>query len=99
MSKKTWRAGSSPAMTHQWQPLFAFEFKRNIEFGAIGLDLSLGVQLQIEFDNFCDAKIAKRFSGSLDRGCGRLFPGFVGGTDQFNDLVDALSHVSLRSVW
>src|SRR6267154_2377554 len=69
------------------------ELERDLEFGPVGFDLALGVQLQIELDDFGDAKIAERFSRSADGRRGRLFPGILAGTDQLNDLVDALSHV------
>src|SRR5258706_7481441 len=73
----------------------ALELERHINLGAIGLYFSLGVQLHIEFDDLCDAEFSERFCGSLDRVGGGLFPGFVAGTDQFNDLVDALRHFVL----
>jgi hypothetical protein len=46
--------------------------------------------LHIEFDDFCDAKIAESFGGLFDRVGSGLFPGFVAGTDQLNYIVDAL---------
>jgi hypothetical protein len=73
----------------------ALELERHINLGAIGLYFSLGVQLHIEFDDLCDAEFSERFCGLLDRVGGGLFPGFVAGTDQFNDLVDALRHFVL----
>src|ERR1700704_2354835 len=71
------------------------EFERDVELGAIGFDLALGIQLQIELDDFGDAKIAQRLSGSADGRSGRLFPGLLAGADQLDDLVDALSHAAL----
>ena len=68
-----------------------FEFERDFHLGAVGFDLALGVQLQIELDHFGDAKIPQCFSGSVDGRRGRLFPGILAGTDQLNHLVDALS--------
>src|ERR1700712_57558 len=75
-----------------------FEFERDFHLGAVGFDLALGVQLQIELHDFGDAKIAQGFSGPVDRRCGGLFPGILAGTDQLNHLVDALSHVVLPLV-
>jgi len=37
--------------------------------------------LHIEFDDFCDAKIAESFRGLLDRVAGGLFSGGIAGTD------------------
>src|ERR1700681_424225 len=71
------------------------EFERNVELGTVGFDLSFGIQLQIEFHDFRDTKFAQGFSGPVDRGLGRLLPGILAGTDQFNDFVDALRHVVL----
>ena len=34
------------------------EFERDLELGAVGFDLALGVELQIELDDFGDAKVA-----------------------------------------
>src|SRR5882757_9587208 len=73
----------------------ALELERHIHLGAIGLYFSLGVQLHNEFDDLCDAEFSERFCGLLDRVGGGLFPGFVAGTDQFNDLVDAVGHFVL----
>ena len=39
--------------------------------------ISLRVQLHIEFDDFCDAKIAERFGSLFDRVGGGLFPRFL----------------------
>ena len=41
------------------------------------------------------AEVAQSFRGLLDRVGSRPLPGIAGRTDQFNDLVDALSHVVL----
>src|SRR3979409_1212171 len=83
--------GSADSITSR-----ALEFEGDVELGAVGFDLALGVQLQIELDDFGDPKIAQRFSGPVDRRRGRLFPGILAGADQLDDLVDALSHVVLR---
>src|SRR5258708_35116169 len=89
------RNRAHPGMTVSALAASAFEFERDVELGAVGFDLALGIQLQIELDDFGDAKIAERFSGSADGRRGRLFPGILAGADQLNDLVDALSHVVL----
>src|SRR3954453_3358671 len=75
--------------------LSAFELERDLHLGAVGFDLALGVQLQIELCDFGDTKIAQGFSSPVDRRGGGLFPGLLAGTDQLNHLVDALSHVVL----
>src|SRR5258705_13818395 len=41
----------------------ALELERYVELGAIGLYFSFGVELNIEFDYLCDAKISERFCG------------------------------------
>ena len=71
------------------------EFERNVELGTVGFDLALGIQLQIEFHDFRDTKFPQGFSSPVDRGLGRLLPGILAGTDQFNDFVDALRHIVL----
>src|ERR1019366_6435392 len=73
----------------------ALEFERYLELGAVGLDLARGIQLQVEQDDFSDTKIPKGLAGPVDRRRGGLFPGVLAGTDQFDDLVDAFSHVVL----
>ena len=52
-----------------------FELERDLHLGAVGFDLALGVQLQIELHDFGDAKIAQGFSGPVDGRRGGLFPG------------------------
>jgi hypothetical protein len=71
------------------------EFERDFQFGAVGFYLALGIQLHVELHDFGNAKIPERFSGSIDGRRGRLFPGILAGSDKFNDLVDALSHIIL----
>src|SRR4051812_17516936 len=73
----------------------ALELERHAELGAVGLYLSLGVQLHVELDDLRDAQFSQRFPGLLDRVGGGLFPGVAAGADQFNDLVDALRHLVL----
>src|SRR3979409_427480 len=79
--------GSADSITSR-----ALEFEGDVELGAVGFDLALGIQLQIELDDFGDAKIAQRLSGSPADPAARLFPGRLAGTDQLNNFVDALSH-------
>src|ERR1700692_1299724 len=64
------------------------KLERDFQLGPVGFDLTLGVQLQIERDNLGDAKVAEGFSGPGDGRGGRLFPGVLAGTDQFDNLVD-----------
>jgi hypothetical protein len=52
--------------------LCSFIFERYLELRAIGFHLSFWVQLHIEFDDFCDAKIAERFGSLFDRVDGGL---------------------------
>ena len=52
-------------------------FERYPDLRAIGFHLSLWVQLHIEFDDFCDAKIKERFGGLFDRVGGGLFPAVI----------------------
>ena len=42
-----------------------FELERDLELGAVGFDLALGVELQIERDDLGDAQIPQRFSGPV----------------------------------
>jgi hypothetical protein len=46
--------------------------------------------LHIEFDDFCDAKIAERFGSLFDRVGGGLFPRFFAATDQQNHIKNML---------
>src|SRR5262249_1983358 len=73
----------------------ALELERDVDLGTIRLHFSLAVQLHIKLDDFCDTKIPERFCGLLHRIGSRPFPGVAAGTDQFDDLVDAVSHVVL----
>src|SRR5579872_3202794 len=73
----------------------SLELERDVQLGAVGLYLALGIQLQVELDHFGNPKIPQRFSGAADGRRGSLFPGFLAGADQLDDLVDALSHVVL----
>src|ERR1700704_475842 len=50
------------------------EFERDVELGAVGFDLALGIQLQIELDDLGHAKIPESFPRPLDRCRGRIFP-------------------------
>src|ERR1700674_2625259 len=50
------------------------EFERDVELGAVGFDLAFGIQLQIELDDFGDAKIPEGLPRPLERGRGRLLP-------------------------
>src|ERR1700712_18973 len=73
----------------------ALELERNLELGAVGFDLALGIQLQIELDDLGDPKIPERLSSPVDGHRRRLFPGILAGTDQLDHLVDAISHIVL----
>src|SRR5258706_12323797 len=73
----------------------ALELERDVELGTVGFDLALGVQLQIELDDFGDAQIAKRFSGPGHGGSGGLFPGLFPGPDHLDHLVEPVIHVVL----
>ena len=42
--------------------VLSLELERDFHLGAVGFDLALGVQLQIELDHLGDAKIAQGFS-------------------------------------
>ena len=53
------RKSSHLRMTVSALAASAFEFERDVELGAVGFDLALGIQLQIELDDFGDAKIAE----------------------------------------
>src|SRR6476646_475204 len=77
---------------HVSRSVSILEFERDVELGAVGLDLALGIELQIELDDFGDSQVPQRFTCSGDGGSGRLFPGFLAGTDQLDHLVDALWH-------
>src|SRR5260370_34062711 len=52
----------------------ALVFERDVELGAVGFDVALGIELQIELDDLGNAKLPKRHSGPFDRCSGRLFP-------------------------
>src|ERR1700704_6506231 len=68
------------------------ELERDLDLGAIGFDPALRIQLHIELHDFGDAQFAQRFAGPVDRYLGGLFPGILAGADQFDDLVNAISH-------
>src|SRR6187399_1048005 len=70
------------------------ELERDVHLGAVRLDLALGVELQIELDDLGDTEVAQGFSGAADRRGRGLFPGFLAGADQLDDLIDALRHVN-----
>jgi hypothetical protein len=61
--------------------LRALEFERQFDLRAICLDLSLPIELHVEFGDFCDTKVAKRFGSLFDRVSGSLFPGVAAGAD------------------
>src|ERR1700737_1706702 len=71
------------------------EFERDVELGAVGFDLALGIELQVELDDFGDTEIPEGLPGPVERRGGGLFPGIAAGTDQLNDFVCALRHVVL----
>jgi hypothetical protein len=52
-------------------------FKRQFDLRAICLNPSLPVELHIEFGDFRDTKVAKRFGSLFDRVSGSLFPGLA----------------------
>ena len=52
---------------------YALELERDAELGAVGLDLAVGVQLQIQLYDLGDAQIAQRLAGAADRRRGGLF--------------------------
>src|SRR5258708_37111926 len=70
-------------------------FERDVELGAVGFDLALGIQLQVEFDDFGDTEVPEAFPGPVERRGSGLFPGLWTCTDQFDDLVDTLTHIVL----
>src|ERR1700756_4077054 len=71
----------------------ALELERHVQLGAVGFHFSFGIQLHVECDNLRDAKVTECFGRLLDRVRRSLLPGLGAGTDQFNDLVDALRHL------
>src|SRR5581483_463471 len=50
------------------------EFERNVDLGAIGFNLALGIKLHIELDDFGNPEIAQGLAGPFDGGRGRLLP-------------------------
>src|SRR6266852_8290841 len=76
------RKSSHLRMTVSALAASALEFERDVELGAVGFDLALGIQLQIELDDFGDTEIPEGFSGPVERRGGGLFPGIAAGTDQ-----------------
>src|SRR3954447_9622121 len=83
--------GSPPSRGRQERSA-ALELERDLDLGAIGFDPAFGVELHIELHDFGDAKVAKRLAGPVDRHLGGLFPGILAGADQFDDLVNAITH-------
>src|SRR3974390_457279 len=90
--RRTKQRRSAPTRQASYSSSGALELERHIKLGTIGFYFSFGVQLQIEFDDLCDAKISEGFCGFFKRVGGGLFPRLIAGTDQFNDLIDAVRH-------
>src|SRR5439155_12722856 len=63
----------------------------HLHLGAVGEHLAI-FELHVELGHLGDAEVAQRPRGALDRGPGSLLPGFGAGSDQLDDLVDALRH-------
>jgi len=55
--------------------------------------------MAIELHDFGDAKIPERFAGSADRTAAAFSQEILAGTNQLKHLVDAVSHIVLRSVF
>src|SRR2546425_4404657 len=49
-------------------------------------------ELHVELDDFGDAEVAKACGGHLYGGSRRFLPGFGGGADEFDGLLNALWH-------
>src|SRR5258707_910327 len=68
-----------------------FIFKRDLQLGAIGLNLPIG-DLHVELNDLRDAKIAQGLRGSFDSRRRCLLPGFRACSDEFDNFVNALGH-------
>ena len=75
--------------------LLAFVFKGHLDLRPVGLDLAFS-DLHVEFDNFCDAKVSQTLRSTFYSCACSLFPGVGAGADQFDNLINAISHGFLR---
>ena len=75
--------------------MLAFVFKGHLDLRPVGLDLAFS-DLHVEFDNFCDAKVSQTLRSTFYSCACSLFPGVGAGADQFDNLINAISHGFLR---
>src|SRR6202012_6189258 len=78
--------------------LAALVFEGYLDFCAVRLDLAV-LELDIQLHHLGDPQVAKRLPGACYGGTRRLLPRYRAGADQFDDLIDVLSHVHLRLLW
>src|SRR5712692_8818285 len=74
-----------------------FKFERHLDLGPVRFDLAVG-DLQVEFDDFGDAKVSQALRSAFDSSARGFFPGLGAGAHQFNNLVNTVSHGVLPPV-
>src|SRR5271166_3012776 len=77
-----------------WVSVLALVLERDLELGAIGLDLAV-VDHQILLDDFGDAQVPEAQGGALDRRPGSPLPRFLARADQLNHLINSVGHTFL----
>jgi len=71
--------------TRRWLIL---ELEGDLDAGAVGGDFPV-VDRHVQLEHFGNSEIAERSARALDCIFRGLLPAFVGGSDEFDDLVDA----------
>ena len=73
--------------------MVALIFEGDFQLGPVSLDFAVSDN-EVLLNDFGNSKLAQCFYCALDRVSGRLFLRCGAGSDQFDDLIDALRHVS-----
>ncbi len=73
------------------------ELERHLDTHAEGRHFVL-LNLHVHADHFRNANVAQRLARAIHRVLGRLLPGLLRRPHQFNDLVDAVTHVHSPSL-
>src|ERR1043166_2929711 len=72
----------------------ALVFEGDLDLGPVALDLAV-LEGHVERGDFGDPEITQALRGEADRRGGGLFPRLRAGSDELDDLVDALRHDAL----
>src|SRR5271166_3641811 len=77
-----------------WASVFALVLERDLELGAIGLDLAV-VDHQILLDDLGDAQVPEAQRGALDCSPGGPLPRFLARADQLDHFINGVGHTFL----